>query len=72
MQTVLERIKKEAQKLTPTEQLRLVEDLAHQLRKALLPKETPLDLNGLYGLGKDLWKGEDAQEYVNQLREDRI
>jgi len=26
----------------------------------------------LYGLGKGLWKKEDAQEYVNRLREDRI
>lgn len=31
-----------------------------------------LDWNKLYGLGKDLWKGEDAQVYVNRLREDRI
>ena len=29
------------------------------------------DWKPLYGLGKDLWKDEDAQEYVNQLREDR-
>jgi hypothetical protein len=26
----------------------------------------------LYGLGKGLWKGDNAQEYVNLLREDRI
>jgi hypothetical protein len=23
-------------------------------------------------IGKGLWKGEDAQEYVNRLREDRM
>jgi hypothetical protein len=30
-----------------------------------------LDWNKLYGLGKGLWKGEDAQEYVDRLREER-
>lgn len=30
-----------------------------------------LDWNKLYGLGKGLWKGEDAQEHVNRLRKDR-
>jgi len=30
-----------------------------------------LDWNKLYGLGKGLWD-EDAQEYVNRLREDRL
>ncbi|MEW6162857.1 MAG: hypothetical protein AB1606_06060 [Nitrospirota bacterium] len=30
-----------------------------------------LGWKGLYGLGKGLWKGEDAQEYVNSLRRDR-
>lgn len=29
-----------------------------------------LDWKALYGLGKGLWK-EDAQEYVNRLRENR-
>ncbi len=29
-----------------------------------------LDRKGLYGLGKGLWK-EDAQEYINRLRENR-
>lgn len=26
----------------------------------------------LYGLGKGLWKGEDAQAYLNRLRGDRV
>jgi hypothetical protein len=68
----LEKIEKEIEKLTPQEQLKLVEKLAHQLRKTGLAIKKELDWNKLYGLGKGLWKGEDAQEYVNRLREDRI
>jgi hypothetical protein len=68
----LEKIEKEIEGLTPQEQLKLVERLAHQLRKTGLAMKKELDWNKLYGLGKGLWKGEDAQEYVNRLREDRI
>jgi hypothetical protein len=68
----LEKIGKEIEKLTPQEQLKLVERLVHKLSKAGLAMKRELDWNKLYGLGKGLWKGEDAQEYVNRLREDRI
>jgi hypothetical protein len=68
----LEKIEKEIERLTPQEQLKLVERLAHQLRKTGLAMKKELDWNKLYGLGKGLWKGEDAQEYVSRLREDRI
>ena len=66
-----ENIEKEIENLTPQEQLKLVERVAHQLRKTVLVPEKELDLNKLYGLGKGLWKGEDAQEFVNRLREER-
>lgn len=68
----LEKIEKEIERLTPQEQLKLVEKLAHQLSKTGLAMKKELYWNKLYGLGKGLWKGEDAQEYVNRLREDRI
>ncbi len=67
----LEKIKKEIEGLTPREQLKLVESLAHTLRKTELVIKRELDWSNLYGLGKGLWKNEDAQEYVNKLREDR-
>ncbi len=69
----LEKIEKEIEKLAPKDQLRLVEKLAHQLREHNLSAKTKKELswNKLYGLGKGLWKGEDGQEYVNRLREDR-
>lgn len=66
-----ENIEKEIDKLTPQDQLKLVERLAHQLRKTYLPAIKEHDWKKLYGLGKGLWKKEDAQKYVNRLREDR-
>ncbi|MEW5767858.1 MAG: hypothetical protein AB1797_09585 [bacterium] len=66
----LEKIKKEIGRLTPQEQLKLVEKVAQQLRTGLAGKRE-LNWSKLYGLGKGLWK-EDAQEYVNRLKEDRI
>jgi hypothetical protein len=67
----LGKIEKEIESLTPEEQLKLVERLIHRLRKIGITVKKGLDWKGLYGLGKGLWKGEDAQEYVNRLREDR-
>lgn len=69
--STLGKLEKEVEKLSPQEQLKLVERLAHQLRKTGITMKKQLDWTGLYGLGKGLWKGEDAQEYVNRLREDR-
>lgn len=67
----LEKIEKEIIRLTPQDQLKLMERLAHQLRMTELPRKKELDWGKLYGVGKGLWKGQDAQEYVNHLREDR-
>jgi hypothetical protein len=46
-----------------------VEKLAHKLRKSGIVVKRDLDWKDLYGHGKGLWKGEDAQEYVNRLRD---
>ena len=70
--STLGRIEKEIEKLSPKDQLKLVEKLAHQLRKSGIAVKKELDWKDLYGLGKGLWKGEDAQEYLNRLREDRV
>lgn len=69
--TNLGKIEKEVEKLSPQEQLKLVEKLARKLRRTGLAMKKELDWKNLYGLGKGLWKGEDAQEYVNRLRENR-
>ncbi|WXG44988.1 MAG: hypothetical protein WED04_13350 [Promethearchaeati archaeon SRVP18_Atabeyarchaeia-1] len=68
----LEKIEKEIRKLSPEEQLELVEKLARQLRRNGIPRRKELDWIELYGLGKGLWKDEDAQTYVGRLREDRV
>ncbi|MBF0567026.1 MAG: hypothetical protein HQK89_17510 [Nitrospirae bacterium] len=70
--STLEKIEKEIEKLSPEDQLKLVEKLVHKLRKTGFAVKKEIDWNDLYGLGKGFWKGEDAQEYVNRLREDRL
>lgn len=64
-------IEKKIEKLTPQEQLKLVKRLTRRLRKKYVSVKKELDWKELYGLGKGLWKKEDAQKYVNRLREDR-
>jgi len=68
--TTLGKIEKDLERLTTHDQLKLLERLAHQLR-IKNPMKKELNWGKLYGLGKGLWKGEDAQEYVNRAREDR-
>ena len=69
--TPLETIEKQAAKLSLQEHIKLMEALARQLRGKTMPAQQQLDWSALYGLGKGLWENEDAQEYVNRLREDR-
>ena len=64
-------IEREIEKLTPQEQLKLVRRLTHRLRKTRVSVKKELDWKEFYGLGKGLWKKEDAQKYVNRLREER-
>jgi hypothetical protein len=70
--STLGKIEKEIERLSPKDQMKLVEKLAHRLRKSRIAVKKELDWKDLYGLGKGLWKGEDAQAYVNRLREDRV
>ncbi|MFN6516688.1 MAG: hypothetical protein RMY29_019580 [Nostoc sp. CreGUA01] len=60
-------ILQQAQSLSPEEQLRLIDDLISAVRHRVTakPKRSILELEGL---GKEIWKGIDAQEYVNQER----
>jgi len=68
----LGKIEKEIERLSPKDQLKLVEKLAHRLRKSGITAKRDIDWKGLYGLGKGLWMDEDAQAYVNRLREERV
>ncbi len=67
----LTKIEKEVANLSTDEKLKVVEKLVRQLRKSSITIKKELDWNKLYGLGKGLWR-EDAQEYVNRIRENRI
>ena len=55
------------QSLTPADQLRLLEELAALVRRqvAARPRRSILELQGL---GKEIWWGIDAQEYVDRER----
>ena len=56
-----------AQRLTAAEQLDLLEDLAALVRRRV-PTEPGQSIMRLQGLGKEVWQGVDAQEYVDQER----
>ncbi len=63
-------ILRQAENLSPEEQMRLIEDLSKFIRRRVTmtpkPKRSILELRGL---GKEIWKDVDAQEYVNQERD---
>ena len=67
----LETIEKQAAKLSLQDHVKLMETLTRQLREKSTLSQQRLDWSALYGLGKGLWRDEDAQNYVNTLREDR-
>lgn len=56
----------QVQQLSTDEQLRLLEELAGLVRRQV---STPHSIFELEGLGKELWQGINAQEYVNQERD---
>ena len=63
-------VRRLAENLTPDEQMRLIEELSGLIRQRVTmtskPKRSILELRGL---GKEIWNGIDAQEYVNQERD---
>jgi hypothetical protein len=55
--------------LRPEEQLELLETIASVLRASLTSSDSqPHSLLELKGLGKEVWRGIDAQKYVNRER----
>lgn len=71
-ESVVTTLTKQAETLTLPEYIELIENLVHRLREKNIPAQERLDWQKLYGLGKGLWADEDAQEYVNRLREERV
>ena len=68
----VEEIERVIETLTPTEQLRVIEKVVRALRRTRVPADKERDWTELYGAGRGLWEGEDAQNYVTRLREDRL
>ena len=56
-----------AQRLAPADQLRLLEELAALIRHQVTARKRRSILE-LEGLGKEIWCGMDAQEYVDRER----
>lgn len=57
--------------LPAADRLKLIEMLAQGLSEPAVVAEPPKrSLLELEGLGAEIWQGIDAQEYVNQLREE--
>lgn len=67
----LRKLERELENLSLRDQEKLAARLAQRLQQVRREKKSH-DWAKLYGLGKGLWKGEDAQGYVNRLREDRV
>lgn len=70
-EAALERIEREVEQLPLDEQRKLIARLSRRVHESGTGPKEDLDWDELYGIGKDLWDGEDAQEYVNRMREDR-
>ncbi len=68
----VEQITRQAEDLPLSDYLELIERLVHRLRNNRDTQSIQYDWQELYGLGKGLWADEDAQDYVNRLREDRL
>ncbi len=66
-QPTVYRVMTEIRRLTPQEQLDLLEEIAALLRAAL-PVHPTRNILELQGLGASLWQGVRAQEYVAQER----
>jgi len=58
--------------LLPAERLSLVELIVHDLaaEPAKPAEKLRRSIMELHGLGKEIWEGIDAQEYVNELRKE--
>jgi hypothetical protein len=70
-QLELRNIEKQAAALSLDDLIKRMKVLAKQLKIKRLTSKSGHDWSTLYGAGKGLWDDEDAQDYVNKLREDR-
>lgn len=67
METSYENVLRNVESLSRAEQLRLISELAEYLRTHGTT-EARSSILELQGLGKEIWQGIDAQEYVDRER----
>jgi len=67
MSALYETVLREVEALSEAEQLRLVAQLSARLRRHT-STESSTSILDLQGLGRDIWRGQDAQDYVNHER----
>jgi hypothetical protein len=65
---IAEKVYKEVSQLTDNEKIALISKLMLEI-SANIKKEKKGNIYDLKGVGKDIWEGMDAQEYVNKERE---
>jgi mRNA-degrading endonuclease RelE of RelBE toxin-antitoxin system len=54
----------------PLQSQKIILDIVRLLKTGIQTSQKKHDITELRGEGKELWKGIDAQTYVNKLRED--
>jgi hypothetical protein len=68
----LDKIESQIMNLPVSEQIHLIERIARRVRTVQTKSGMTLNWKDLYGAGKGIWEGDDAQDYVNRAREERI
>jgi hypothetical protein len=68
----LEKIESQIMNLPVSEQIYLIERIARRVRAVQTKSGIALNWSDLYGMGKGIWRENDAQDYVNRAREERI
>lgn len=71
MNLTLQQLLEQAEQLPASEQLELISRLAEQLhRKSTKAAKPKRKIGEFFGVAPNLLNGEDAQEWVNQLRDE--
>jgi len=68
----LDELENQIMNLPISEQIYLIERIARRVRLVQVKPDTRLNWNDLYGLGSGIWESDDAQDYVNRSREERL
>lgn len=69
MSPLLQQVLQEIEQLTPSEQLEVISHATEQLkRQTATPNQPKRSWRSLRGIAPNLLGGQDAQEWVNQLR----